>query len=290
MKWLKQIALGLFALFSTLAAFGTGYEEWSRRRLARTLVPAGTLIDVGGHRLHLHCSGTGTPTVILEAGADPHASGAWFTIRPAVAEMTRVCAYDRAGYGWSESGPEPRDARTIAAELQRLLERASEPAPFVLVGHSLGGPLIRVFAHRYPDEVVGLVFVDSPHPEEEERRPPELSMDRPTMRIAEWGFRIAARTGVLRLVSSLDPPTGAPENFGAFAPRGMATLVREFDALDSILAQDQVAVLPRNLPLIVLTGGRSFAELPDGLRQRAESVRLETQRELGACAAEAQWT
>lgn len=281
-KWLKRIALGLLALLIVLVALGMGYERWSRRHLARTLAPTGRLIDVGGHRLHLHCSGTGTPTVVLEAGGEPRGSQSWFAVRPELAATTRVCTYDRAGYVWSESGPEPRDAATIAGELQRLLARASETPPFVLVGHSVGGAFVRVFADRYPDDVAGLVFVDSSHPEEEARRPPEMSADRASVAITQWMLQIAAATGVLRLLAPLAVPDGYPETFEVFLPQGMATLVSEFKALHSTLAQDQQARLSTDLPLVVLTGGQSFAGLPEGLRERMESVRLDMQRELAA--------
>lgn len=282
MRWLKRIALGLLAFLIVLVVLGMGYEQWSRWRLARTMAPAGRLVDVGGHRLHLHCSGTGAPTIVLEAGGDPNGSQGWFAVRPELAATTRVCTYDRAGYGWSESGPEPRDAETIARELHRLLEGASEPPPFVLVGHSIGGAFIRVFADRYPDRVAGLVFVDSSHPEEEERRPPEMSAGGASAVAAQWAFRIAAATGVLRLVFSADPPADYPETFRVFAPQGVATLISEFRALQSTLAQDRRARLSEDLPLVVLTGGQSFAGLPDGLRERMESVRREMQRELAA--------
>ena len=281
-KWFRRIGLGLLALLGVLAALGTTYEQWSRWHAGRTHLPPGRLIDVGGHSLHLECSGTGTPTVILEAGADLGGGQSWFAIRPELAEMTRVCTYDRAGYAWSDPGPEPRDALTIAAELHRLLERGSEASPFVLVGHSLGGAFVRVFADRYPDEVAGLVFVDSSHPEEEERRPPELSMDRLVVRVSEWAFRIAAETGVLRLVISLDLPRSFPETFAAFSPQGVATLVSEFEAVGSTLAEDQEAGLSEDLPLVVLTGGQALAGLRDELRERMESVRLAMQRELAA--------
>lgn len=285
LKWLKRIALGLLALVAALTVVGIGYEEWSRRHFARTLAPAGRLIDVGGHRLHLRCTGTGTPTVVLESGGDALGSQSWFAVRPALAGTTRVCAYDRAGYGWSDTAPEPRDALTISTELHRLLRRASEPPPFVLVGHSAGGAFIRVFADRYPDDVAGLVFVDSSHPEMEERLPPEMSMDRPIVRIAEWAIRIAARTGALRLMASLDPPSGAPETFGAFYPQGVAALTSEFDAFHSTMAQDREARIPGELPLVVLSAGQRFASIPDELRERVEGIDREMQSELAALSA-----
>ena len=126
-------------------------------------VPAmpGRLIAIGaGHRLHLWCSGEGAPTVILEAGLGAY-SVDWGLVLPAVAARTRVCAYDRAGYAWSDNGPEPRGLATSAAELHQLLQRAQVPPPYVLVGQSWGGRIVRVFAHAHPDEVAGMVLIDT---------------------------------------------------------------------------------------------------------------------------------
>jgi len=129
------------------------------------LPPPGRLIDLGGWQLHLHCTGaarTGQPTVVLEAGAGGF-SVDWSLVQPEVARFARVCAYDRAGSGWSDLGPRPRTQRQIVWELHELLSRAGERAPYVLVGHSLGGTLVRQFAFTYRDEVAGIVFDESGH-------------------------------------------------------------------------------------------------------------------------------
>ena len=129
------------------------------------LPPPGRLIDLGGWQLHLHCTGaarTGQPTVVLEAGAGGF-SVDWSLVQPEVARFARVCAYDRAGSGWSDLGPRPRTQRQIVWELHELLSRAGERAPYVLVGHSLGGTLVRQLAFTYRDEVAGIVFDESGH-------------------------------------------------------------------------------------------------------------------------------
>ena len=127
--------------------------------------PPGQLIDVGGFRLHLHCLGEGRPTVVLDAALGG-SSVSWSWVQPEIARTTRVCAYDRGGFGWSDAAPMPRTASRMAAELRSLLERADVPPPFVLVGHSFGGLILRVFAARYREDVAGIVFVDSAHPED----------------------------------------------------------------------------------------------------------------------------
>lgn len=119
-------------------------------------------VDVGGYEMYLHCMGTGTPTVILEAGLNDVAE-TWSLVQPGVARFTRACAYDRVGLGWSDPGHEPRDSFQIVRELHTLLINAGIKWPFVVVGHSLGGMYMRLFADYYQKDVVGLVLVDSAH-------------------------------------------------------------------------------------------------------------------------------
>jgi pimeloyl-ACP methyl ester carboxylesterase len=126
---------------------------------------AGATFDVGGHRLYLECSGTGSPTVLLANGFGEH-TPSWAWITPAVARDTRVCAYDRAGQGWSGSASDPQDAVQIATDLHALLRAAHVPGPYVLAGHSVGGAYDMVFAARYPSEVAGMVLLDSSSPEQ----------------------------------------------------------------------------------------------------------------------------
>jgi pimeloyl-ACP methyl ester carboxylesterase len=123
---------------------------------------AGQRIDIGGYQLYLDCAGSGTPTVILEAGLNAdHAS--WEQVQPALAQDTRVCSYDRAGLGESDPGPQPRDCQQAVTELHALLTSAEIAPPYILVGHSFGALHIRQYAFGYPDEVAGLVFVDGVH-------------------------------------------------------------------------------------------------------------------------------
>jgi pimeloyl-ACP methyl ester carboxylesterase len=126
---------------------------------------AGATFDVGGHRLYLECSGTGSPTVLLANGAGEH-TPSWAWITPAVARDTRVCAYDRAGLGWSSAAAGPQDGVQLATDLHALLKAAHVPGPYVLAGHSVGGAYNMVFAARYPNEVAGMVLLDSSSPEQ----------------------------------------------------------------------------------------------------------------------------
>jgi pimeloyl-ACP methyl ester carboxylesterase len=145
-------ALSLF--LGEAARGGSGFAE---------LPPPGRLIEVDGHRLHLNCTGTGTPTVILEEGAGGGSLN-WTWIQRKVVATTRVCSYDRPGHAWSDSTETPRDAETVSRELDALLRSAGENGPFIAVGHSLGGPYARMFAARQGRNVIGLVLVDATPP------------------------------------------------------------------------------------------------------------------------------
>src|SRR5438132_6026144 len=127
--------------------------------------PPGRLVHVGTHDLHLHCSGEGAPAVIFDAALGA-SSLSWSLVQPAVARLTRACAYDRAGFGWSEAGPLPRTAGRIADELHELLTRAHVPPPYLLVGHSFGGLVTRIFASRHADTIAGLLLIEPAVPEE----------------------------------------------------------------------------------------------------------------------------
>jgi len=122
--------------------------------------PQGQMVAVGEFKMHIHCTGEGSPTVILEAGLDDF-SIFWSQVQPEIAETTRVCSYDRAGLGWSEASLDRRTSRNIVNELHKLLANANIHPPYILAGHSFGGALVRLYAHDYPDEVVGIVLVDA---------------------------------------------------------------------------------------------------------------------------------
>jgi pimeloyl-ACP methyl ester carboxylesterase len=181
MGFLKRIFLGLILLLALLACAGAGYEYFANRRDQTRFPQTGTLVDAGGFKLNLNCTGAAqivsgvqkSPAVILESGLGVPALG-WALVQPEVAKLTRVCSYDRAGYGWSEPGPSPRTADEMVRELHTALRNAEIPPPYVLVGHSFGGMLVRVFAARYPSEVAGVVLVDASHEEQDARLPPAM--------------------------------------------------------------------------------------------------------------------
>jgi pimeloyl-ACP methyl ester carboxylesterase len=175
------------------------------------------MIGVGGFRLHILCTGSGSPSVVLDAALGG-SSVSWSLVQPALAEVTRVCSYDRAGFGWSEAGPMPRTAGQIAAELHVLLQSAGVPPPYVFVGHSFGGIVARVFAQRFKPDVAGLVLVDPAHPEDwAAPAPKERAKIDQGVRLCRYGAT-AARLGVARAVGLL-------VSLGALGPaRGLVKL------------------------------------------------------------------
>ena len=163
--WTGRILLGLGIALITLSAFGAGYQAIATANDRRQFPPPGQFVDVGGDRLHLSMLGAkhDGPTVILESGlAFPAVE--WALAQPEVAAFARVVAYDRPGLGWSEDGSQPHDALHIAQQLHIALQQAGITGPYVFVGHSAGGLYARAFATQYPNEVVGMVFVDATTP------------------------------------------------------------------------------------------------------------------------------
>ncbi|HEV2992151.1 MAG TPA: alpha/beta hydrolase [Candidatus Angelobacter sp.] len=163
----NKILLTILALLLILPLIGAAYQQVGSRMDARRSPEPGHLVDVGGHRLKINCAGTGSPTVVLESGLGDLLSE-WQPVQRQISMFTRVCAYDRAGYGESDAGPLPRTSLQISRELYALLQNAGEHPPYILVGYSFGGYNVRVFEGKFPNEVVGMVLVDSPQEDQYE--------------------------------------------------------------------------------------------------------------------------
>lgn len=171
-RWLRYFIFGLATVFILLAGAGASYEQIGRFHDRRVMMP-GALFDVGGYRMHIVCEGQGSPAVILDAGlGDDWLS--WSEVQPEVARLTRVCAYDRAGMGFSDPSPHPRTSKVIAEELHTLLDRAGIAPPYILVGHSWGGLNVRMYASLYRNDVAGMLLVDSSHPDQMHRLPRQV--------------------------------------------------------------------------------------------------------------------
>ncbi len=197
-----QIVALIAGLILLGAVLGVACQSLGTRRDRRAYPPPGRLVDLGTHRLHLLEVGSGGPTILMEAGLMSTVLS-WSELQRTLSGSFRVVAYDRAGMGWSELGPMPRTADRIIDELHTLLERATIPPPYVLVGHSFGGLTMPLFAARFPDEVIGIVLVDPVAPAE--WNPPsahDLKLTRIGARVCRRAA-LLARFGVIRFVAFL---------------------------------------------------------------------------------------
>ncbi|MGH9140358.1 MAG: alpha/beta fold hydrolase, partial [Vicinamibacterales bacterium] len=250
--WVVYPLLGVYAL----SAVGGGYQTVAEFRDRRTHRAPGQLVDVGGHRLHLLCVGAGTPTVILESGLGEGASY-WEWISAAVAQETRVCAYDRAGRGWSDPVATSQDGVAVATDLHSLLDRGRIAGPFVLVGHSSGAEYVRIFAGRYPEQVAGMILLDG--------QPPEAFEGLPVFPMFYNSFRRVsallpsfARLGVGRLIyrsgfDSLPARASDMQRFTYSSARAARSLRDEFAELPTSLAQARSFQSLGDRPLVVVT-------------------------------------
>ena len=174
----------------------------AKRRLKKKYPPIGQLVDIGGYRLHMHIEGEGTPTIVFDSGAGGIGL-TWELVRPAISKMTRVITYDRAGLGWSDASPKPRRADVIADELHTLLQNANVEGSFILVGHSLGGVVARQFAAKYPNEVAGLVMVDSAHEQQVKHFPEALVKMVNSMKGMMGVMKLMSKLGIFALKPDL---------------------------------------------------------------------------------------
>jgi pimeloyl-ACP methyl ester carboxylesterase len=222
------------------------------------------MVDVGGHRLYLECTGSGGPAVVLQAGLGA-SSSSWAGIVPAIAASTTVCTYDRAGHGRSDEAAGPQDGIALATDLHTLLERAGVPGPYVLVGHSSGGPYVRVFAAQYPDEVAGMVLLDA--------QPADAFTALPQYPGVYAMFRtVAVISTSLARIDLLGPLLGLPADQSTVAvARGARD---EVMALPTVLTQSSALTSLGDRPLIVVT---AVAEADPGWVAAQESLpRLST--------------
>jgi pimeloyl-ACP methyl ester carboxylesterase len=242
-------------------ATGILYQRFSEQRDRERYSPPGKFVDVGGYQLHLHCVGSGSPAVVLDAGLGSNFV-TWAAVQPQVGAFTQACSYDRAGLGWSDPGPAPRTSDRIVSEFAVLLKQAAIPGPFVLVGHSLGGLHMRLFAFTNPDAVAGLVLVDPSHEDQLER----LTPTPPILSLILQSLSPAAPFGLSRmLIQQIPPPSSSSvsedmrgmELAGMTHTRAIQTMAAEYRAIRA--SSDAVRRLRRplgHLPVTVLSAGQ----------------------------------
>lgn len=256
----SRIVLALLGLLILLLGSGAIYQIIATARDKQAYPPPGQLVDVGGYRLHIHCLGTGMPTVVTENGLGG-SSPDWRLVQLAVSHITRICSYDRAGAGWSEAGSGPRTSRQISAELHTLLTNAGLPGPYVLVGHSAGGMHAQVYAGQYPADVAGLVLVDPTPAQAINRFSPEqrraILPDSGQIRL----LKVMQFFGLLRflplsdepVLASLPPATQAQIRAHRLQSGAVAAMLAEADSLETSINQTAEATpLPANRPLLIV--------------------------------------
>ena len=262
-----------------VAGLGGLYQASSASPTAAAGPMPGKLVDVGGYRLHLNCTGTGSPTVVLLNGLG-ETSPLWARVQPAVATTSRVCSYDRAGQGWSDDSSNPADATTAATDLHKLLTAAGESGPFVLAGHSSGGVHALTYAHQYGSDVAGVVLLDSASPRQVELVTTfngEYQVMRRGLALAPTLFRFGVGHALTAL-GAPDLPGGAGAQVAAFSnsPRGWANMRAEQAALPVTFRQAQALTTLGNIPLVVLTAKDNVDAKPGWATAQDQMAALST--------------
>ncbi len=277
--WLRRVLVILLLTALLVLLGGFLYENISEARDRRFNAMPGRLVNLDGRKMHIDCTGQGTPTVILDSGlGDTYIS--WRKVQPEIAKLTRVCSYDRAGLGYSDPSSAPRTGKVIAEQLHALLQAAGIAPPYVLVGHSMGGYDVRLFASLYRDEVSGMVLVDASHPEQESRFPRELKDMEGSWQREALFLAYSAPFGIPRLLGLCedDPVLRAAEcNFHS-AHEGLA----EMRAFPESAAQTEATGSLGDMPLAVLSHDpdKPSSELPADLAKPTNEAWEKMQEEL----------
>jgi pimeloyl-ACP methyl ester carboxylesterase len=275
LRWTKRILLGIgcFVGFAVLA--GAGFETFMRWQASRQYPVSGKLVDIGGRKIQLDCQGKGSPTVVLESGLDALGSLSWAAVHDDIAQTTRVCAYSRAGILWSDPSTETFDRKNVPQDLHTALTKGGETAPWVMVGHSLGGPYIMMFTSLYESEVAGLVFVDASHPNQVAplKKITGMSQELPPAIL----IKALANIGVVRLISMQNTRTNAPPLVNqieqAYLAQNIGSFLQEVQSSEAAIAAAGDFRQLGDRPLVVLTAMQkhSPAELQKmGMSQEQE--------------------
>lgn len=287
-RWRGMLGIlkGTTLAVAALSSAGVVYEVLAAAGDAERYPVPGTHVDIGGHSLHISCLGKGRPTVILDAGLGG-TSRDWVLVQARLSAHSRVCAYDRAGMGHSDPGPEPRSPARLADELGRLLKTAGVPGPYVLVAHSLSGKSARLLAAAHPEDVAGMVLVDTRSEKIEAATPPdEAEAFAAALRRQAFLLTLARKVGLVRLLGSM--VGGAPD-----LPPGVATEMALFQTLPQSLQATTSEGLARSLddaalngaslgaiPLVVIAAGNSMASIPGWAEAQAELAELSRKGQL----------
>lgn len=268
-KLIAYIGLA-FILLLVLMGTGVTYEVLARKQAAKDFPPPGNMIDIGGRRIHLDCRGAGSPTVIFESGWGTEGSLSWSSIHDEVAKNTRACAYSRAGIMWSDPKDAPQNGQAIAEDLHATLRQAGEQGPFILVGHSMGGPYMMIYTKHFGEEVAGLVFVDASHPEQYLR----YNITRPLswkqkmqekFEVLQWKTAAMLRwVGVARFLATYEvrEPNQVERDdqaIKAYASTSISAAIKEYEAFEQTLVEAGTFRQLGNRPTFVLTAMQPYS-------------------------------
>lgn len=283
-RWLKRGLLALLVLVMLAAIVGASYQALGNRADARRFPQQGKSVSLGpafdNLSLSIDCRGEGGPTVILDSGLGVPAVG-WNPVQAEVAKFTRVCSYDRAGYGWSGASSAPRTSSQIVKELHALLEAANEKGPYILVGHSFGGYNVRVYNGQYPNDVAGMVLVDASHEDQVDRMSPALqAFMKKTTEQLKWQIKLAPlliHFGIARFSQrNQGEAPGVSKEFGQemlylqmqtkFIDASASELGSFAESADEVRAAGNLG----DKPLVVLTAGKSAdaSQVPAGFPKK----------------------
>lgn len=254
LKW-----LGIISLF-VLALLLIGYikEPFAEKSDAKAYPPSGMLVDIGGYSLHIYCKGSGSPTVVIESGLGDWSSS-WKNVQDKVAKKNRVCTYDRAGLGWSDTGQKPRTAKQFSKELHTLLQKSNISDPIVLVGHSSGGFTARVYSHEFPNQISGIVLVDSMSPKQ--FTTVAINSHESSNSQNSSPYTLLARFGIIRTITNLLGllENASPEEKASYAlqstPKFVQAFIDENEGVQVSAHQASQIKTLGNIPIIVLSRG-----------------------------------
>jgi pimeloyl-ACP methyl ester carboxylesterase len=277
-SWLGRIARGAALLIVVAVVSGALYQNVLLARDRRAYPMPGQLIDVGGYKMHLYCTGQGDPPVILDSGQGDSYM-AWHNVQPEIAKFVSVCSYDRAGLGYSQPRPRPRTSRVFAEELHELIHAAGVAPPYILVGHSFGGFNVRLFASRYRSETAGMVLVDSGHPDQPQRMPQQLKMNDELVK--QWRLlQFTEPIGIPRLVG--DCGDSAAIRAAECTFNHMRESVTELETVRESASEVGAAGDLGNMALIVISQDtdQHHPDLPEELDKTRNRVWAQMQEEL----------
>ncbi len=295
---IRTARIACLCLFAAAAAAAGAHAADAAPAIPDSYARPARLVDIGaGRQLNLRCTGKGPQTVLLEAGS--HAdSMSWFRLQPLLAPMARVCAYDRAGYGFSSEGPLPRNLEADVADLRKLIEAAGLKGPLVLVGHSLGSNIVRRYAELHPRDVAGLVLLDPPAQDVAAFAPDwakediasnaqRLAFVQQCLDGAEKGQLTTPPPALARCIAGPNPLAGAPLNASIHAqksrPGYWRTLLSELQSNEQVFGPPVSSKETHGAtPLLVLSASDTYADAPAEVRKALEAARDATQARIAA--------